>query len=110
MKLYPMYHKVCGKISFYTKQRLVDMIDPWPPNAKDVILLDGTQPLNYIDELFCDSCKTLSRRKTWNEFYYKSNEPIDVDFIPQKTYTSKEFNELAKGDPLKKLWDEDQEK
>ena len=54
---YPLYHvgvEGCGKVAFYTTRRLIAGEDSII--AADVVLLDGSHPVDMVYEMVCGSC------------------------------------------------------
>lgn len=49
-----MMDRVCGQAAFYTTRRLVKDVDVL--QAEDVILVDGSRPIDGVTEIRCGSC------------------------------------------------------
>ena len=51
--LVPIHHDVCGGIAFYTTGRLTEFDDFCSDTVREI---DGTIPVDGIDEIICGSC------------------------------------------------------
>ena len=84
MLLYPMYCAICKEIGMYSERRLKDGDDF---TARDIILLNGSKPVDNIDEIFCGSCLIGH-----TDFFYKSDEPEVIVFNGK--FTAEDYNKM----------------
>ncbi|MBN8654363.1 MAG: hypothetical protein J0M11_01410 [Anaerolineae bacterium] len=83
LKLYPIYHALCGEIAFYTTRLLVPNMDSIIPN--EVYFPNGTQPMDG-DYIVCGHCHNNTMDDYFGEpFSYKDDQPVEVTFDQVKT-------------------------
>ena len=63
---FAMVDSICGKTAFYTTRKLIKNMDDLM--VEDVILIDGSRPIDGITEIRCGSCGR--HIDDMNELYY----------------------------------------
>ncbi len=83
IKLYPLYHALCGQIAFYTTRLLVPGIDNLNPN--EFFNLNGTHPEDG-ESVTCGHCHNNTMDGYFPEpFTYKNDQPVEITFDQVKT-------------------------